>query len=315
MRAGLWVTLCLAIGCGRGAAPRVLPEPPCEGQERSRLRRVAMLGLDRGFAVATQGLYALREGRWQRVPLGGLSVVDVTAARGALWLLARGEGALVGEVVVLRSTGRSDLSVAGRYAIGRAFEAAALAVEREGSFLLGGAAPALVRTRGAEFVPMAGPAMPVESLGLMPDEVVVITDRDGSLSTHRWGEYHPSVRGGAVGVFAGLRTTLTLVTGGAVSRGLPWAPATAADRYGPPSALDARMGAVNLDGQVIVLDLEGRGARLTGRRWEPLEALPSAPARLLGAPETGGPTVVFTRDGAGFELQGLRWQPAISSLP
>ncbi len=303
-----WLCAVTLVALGVGLAPRGL-----EAQRGGEAPRVALLDGDRGLLVRDGNLYWQRDGRWVRAPLVGASAVDVVSARGALWVLGRGAGALRGHVLVLRYEAPDRLTLVDSAPVGAGFVPRALGVERE-AFQLGGDNPPLLRLQRGEVTGMLAGGPGVDRLQWSPDDVLVMGHPGRGPSAWRWGAHRPQLRPGTWRLLVGRAGALGVLADGTVLRGLPWGPVRGPDRLAPPwppSPVAPVAGAVDAAGRVVLVGPDGAGWRTAGRAWTSLGRLPEAPVALLGAGEGVEPVHAVLRDGRCLALEGQAWVPRV----
>ncbi len=260
----------------------------------------------------------MSDGAWSELPLDGASVRDVTALNGALWVLARGGDDNLGHVSVLRSTGGDDLTLAWDVVTAPTHEPRALAVVSERDFYVGGENPSLLRARfvGALQSSVFTLPLPVRSLLYMPDQMMAVTYRDGSLGMFRWGEVNPIERPDYLFSFSWMREFLMVRRDGAVWRGRVWEQPIETDRLSSTSGITPVAAVTIRDERVVEVDESRRTRILLDGRWADVEAPepPGEVAALIGARSlTQGECVLVDREGGVFELVGTRWVRTVTA--
>lgn len=297
----------------------VVPEARTEAP--ARVDRATALTPTVLFALAQGSLYRVENGRWKALPVAGLSLRDVTAAYGFIWVLARGVGANAGVTTILRSSGADDLAVAATARLDERWEPRVLTVARHGDFYIGGRDPSLVRVRGplsAQTVSPYNLPKPVDQVASMPGEVVVLRYEDGTRAAFRWGETRAIERPNYLTSFVGVREMLTLTRDGTVWRGLLWElPVPEAERLTSAPGFTPALVTTLRDGRILEVDDGGRAKVHSASGWSSVEAPAEVaePAALVGTGAlTAGLAVLVDRGGRVYEFDGTRWVSRVERL-
>jgi hypothetical protein len=294
------------------------PPPPPSVEETFRIERVTATSPSRVFAIARGRLFRTLDGRWSELSIGGVSVRDVTAAQGAVWVLTRGSGANSGRVAVLRIAGTDDVTVATTFVTPGEHDPRALAVVSDHEFFVGGANPSLLRLRiwGALQSQAQAVASPVDGLLYMPDSMMLLRYEGGGAAMYRWGEVNAIEREGYLFSFTGARESLMILRNGAVWRGRVWEAALPGDQMSGSSGIMPVTAATLRDERVVVIDAAGRTRLLNNGHWVDVRGtqVPGGDVMLVGARAlTEGLCLRVDRSGNVDELVGFAWTRKITA--